>query len=73
MNAKSNGIEFGGQMETTDVIAGRSGKAIGAVWDQVRSHLSVGPFWGQNRAKIPGCFVMFGVLGECQVVALLSH
>ena len=28
--------------------------------ERLFAHLSVGPFWGQNRAKIPGHFVIWG-------------
>ena len=35
-DAKDMGVRFGGRMERVDSMAGRSGKAIGAVWDQIR-------------------------------------
>ena len=35
-DAKHKGVRFGGRMERVDSMAGRSGKVIGAVWDQIR-------------------------------------
>ena len=35
-DAKHKGVRFGGPMERVDAMAGRSGKAIGSVWDQIR-------------------------------------